>query len=365
MKTPQPRTGILDIKPYVPGKAKADGHKVYKLSSNESALGPAPSAITALQDMAADAHRYPDGAAIDLRDKLAALHDLPADQLIIGNGSDEVLTLSVRCFTEPGDHVLMTKHGFSYYPIVAKAEGCDPIMVEEDDLTADVDAILAAVTDRTKLFFLANPNNPTGTLLPHEELVRLRQELPSHIMLVLDGAYAEYVDDADYDSGAGFVRDATESGANNVIMTRTFSKIFGLGGLRVGWGYSSPAVIDVMNRVRGPFNVSASALKAAEAALDDQGFVENNRAHNAEEMARMVQSIRGAGLAVRATRANFILTEFTDEEEAMAFLQVCEEGGVLVRGLKSSNLPHMVRVSIGEREANDAFLDIAMAWAGR
>lgn len=362
MKTPQPRTGILDIQPYVPGKAKSGGREVYKLSSNESALGPAPSAIKALQTMAADAHLYPDGAAHGLREKLANFHDLPSEQLIVGNGSDEILTLSVRCFTEPGDHVLMTRHGFSYYPIVAKAEGCEPIMADEDNLTADVDALLTASTERTKLVFLANPNNPTGTLVRHAELVRLRQELPSHVMLVLDGAYAEYVEDSDYDPGLGFVRDATETGANNVIMTRTFSKIYGLGGLRVGWGYAPPAVIDVMNRVRGPFNVSASALSAAEAALDDQAFVTKNRTHNAEEMARLVQVMRGAGFNVRETRANFIVTEFSSEEEASTFLRACEEHGVLVRALSSSNLPNMVRVSVGRREANDALMAAAMRW---
>jgi len=363
MNKPQPRTGLLDIAPYVPGKGKADGGRVYKLSSNESALGPAPSGIKALEGMAIEAHRYPDGAAFDLREALSKLHNLPAEQLIVGNGSDEMLTLAVRCFTEPGDHVLMTKHGFSYYPIVTRAEGCEPIMAEEADLTADVDALIAAVTPRTKVLFLANPNNPTGTRLPHDKVLRLRQELPSHILLVLDAAYAEYIEHDEYDPGVGLVETAVQSGRDNVMMTRTFSKIYGLGGLRVGWAYAPPSIIDVMNRVRGPFNVSASGLMAAEAALADQDFVVKNRRHNDEEMARMVQALRGAGLYVRTTEANFLLVELADEAQAWDLLVTAEKAGVLVRGLESSNLPHMVRVSIGEREANDAFIEVASAWS--
>lgn len=363
MQRPQPRGGLLSIDPYVPGRSKAAGAKVYKLSSNESALGPAPSAVAALDALSAHAHRYPDGGATALRDKLGALHGINPDQIIVGNGSDEVLSLTVRSFTEPGDDVLMTRHGFSYYPVIATAEGCRPVQVEETSLTADVDALLAAVTPRTRVLLLANPNNPTGTRVAHEELVRLRAELPSHVMLVLDGAYAEYVDDATYDPGKGFVDAAVQSGADNVVMTRTFSKIYGLGGLRVGWGYAAPSVIDVLGRVRSPFNVSAAGLAAAEAALSDQKFVEENRIHNFEEMARIVQSLRGRGFTVHTTEANFILTVHGSDDEASSFLDHCAAQSVLVRGLKSSNLPHFVRVSIGEREANDAFLAAAETWA--
>ncbi len=363
MQRPEPRPGIQSISPYVPGKAKAGASVVHKLSSNESALGPAPSAITALQDAAAALHRYPDADAGLLREKIAQTYDLPADQLIIGAGSDELLSLMARCYSSPGDQVLMTRHGFSYYPILAKAEGCVPVQVEEDDLVADVDALLTAVTEKTKLLFLANPNNPTGTLLARDEVQRLRDELPSQVMLVLDGAYAEYLVDDDYDPGQGFVRDATESGADNVVMTRTFSKIYGLGGLRVGWAFAPPSVIGILNRVRGPFNVSAPGLSAATAALDDQAFVAENRAHNEAEMARLTQALRGAGLTVRETVANFILVELSDAEQAKAFLQHCEEHHVLVRGLASSNLPTMVRVSIGDRASNDAFIKAALAFA--
>jgi histidinol-phosphate aminotransferase len=362
MNRPKPRAGILDIDPYVPGRAPSGGGKTYKLSSNESALGPAPSAIEALRDAAPSSHVYPEGAATSLRARLGELHGLDPRRLIVGNGSDEVLSLSVRCFTEPGDEVLMTRHGFSYYPIIARAEGCMPVMAEETDLTADVDALLAAVSERTRLVFLANPNNPTGTLLPGEEVRRLREGLPPEVMLVLDGAYAEYIDEADYDAGRRLVDEAEEGGQDNVIMTRTFSKIYGLGGLRVGWGYAPSFVIDVMQRVRGPFNVSAASLAAAEAAVSDQDFVVRNRLHNDEEMKRLLGSLTQRGFRARPTRANFVLLDLGAEEEAKRFLKHAEEHGVMLRGLSSSNLPSFVRVSIGSKEANDAFLDAAFAF---
>ncbi|MEM6746056.1 MAG: histidinol-phosphate transaminase [Pseudomonadota bacterium] len=364
MQRPEPRPGIQSISPYVPGKAKAGAAVVHKLSSNESALGPAPSAIDALNDAAAALHRYPDADAASLRKKIGEIYDLPAEQLIIGAGSDELISLMIRCYSSPGDEVLMTRHGFSYYPIAAMAEGCVPVQAEEDDLMADVDTLLAAVTEKTRLVFLANPNNPTGTLLPRDEVQRLRDELPGQVMLVLDGAYAEYLVGDDYDPGQGFVRDATKSGADNVVMTRTFSKIYGLGGLRVGWAFAPPSVIGILNRVRGPFNVSAPGIAAATAALHDQDFVAKNRAHNEAEMARLTQALRGAGLNVRETKANFLLIDLGTDEKAKAFLQHCEDRHVLIRALVSSNLPTMVRVSIGDRASNDAFLHAATLFAG-
>ncbi|MEM1409596.1 MAG: histidinol-phosphate transaminase [Pseudomonadota bacterium] len=360
---PQPRPGLDAIKPYTPGKSEAGPGPVYKLSSNESALGPAPSAIDALNTIGSSAHLYPDGNATKLREKLSDLHDIKIEQIVVGNGSDEILSLMVRAYSLPGDEALMTRHGFSYYPLAAKAEGCVPVMADETDLRADVDALLACVTDKTRLLFLANPNNPTGTRLPADQLERLRAELPSDVMMVLDGAYAEYIDQPDYDGGLQMVRDSEEAGTNNVVMTRTFSKIYGLGGLRVGWCYAPSAVADILQRVRGPFNVSAPALAAAEAALDDQDFVAANRRHNDEEKARLVQSLRGAGLTVRNTEANFLLLEMAGPEAALSLLTFCEEQHIFIRGLTSSNLPNYLRVSIGSREANDAFLKAATDWA--
>lgn len=363
MQRPAPRPGLLDIRPYVPGKSQADGSRVYKLSSNESALGPSPMAVAALKESAAMAHRYPDGSAAGLRQRLAEVHGLDPALLLVGSGSDELLSLMVRCYTMPGDEVLMTRHGFSYYPLAARAEGCTPVMAEERELVADTDALLAAVTPRTRVLFLAHPNNPTGTRMPQAELNRLRAELPPQVMLVVDGAYAEYLETDDYDPGISLVRDAAVSGADNVVMTRTFSKIYGLGGLRVGWMYAPAPVIDIVNRVRGPFNVAAPSLRAAEAALEDVDFVNRNRRHNTEEMDRMTRELAGKGFDVRATEANFILLRMQDDFTAAQFLAFLENRGVLVRGLASSNLPDFLRVSIGDRQANDAFLAGAQRWA--
>lgn len=365
MKRPQPRPGLLEIDPYVPGKSKRGQGPVYKLSSNESALGPAPSAAAAAFDAAKGAHIYPDGAATALREKLSAVYGLETGQIIVGNGSDDILSLSVRSFSSPGDDVLISRHGFSYYPILARAEGCRPVFAEEEDLCASVDALLSAVTERTRLVLLANPNNPTGTRLPPAEVERLRRDLRPDIMLVLDGAYAEYVADPAYDPGSGLVRAATLSGADNVIMTRTFSKIYGLGGLRVGWGYGPPSVIDVMNRIRGPFNVSSVGLAAATAALDDQDFVARNRLHNEQEMARVVSASRELGAHVRPGEGNFVIIRMENADEASALLAHCEDRGVFIRGLASVSLPEWVRVSIGPQEANDAFLDALTDWVRR
>lgn len=362
MMRPTPRPGLLDIAPYVPGKAKTAAGRVFKLSSNESALGPAPAAMEAAKAAAENLHLYPDGSAASLRAKLGTVHGLDPARLIVGNGSDEILSLAARCYAAPGDEVLMTRHGFSYYPILARAEGCVPVMAEERDYRADVDTLLAAVTGKTKVVYLANPNNPTGTRIASDEVRRLRGGLRDDILLVLDGAYAEYVADPDYDAGRALVDAAAASGADNVIMTRTFSKIYGLGGLRVGWGYGPASVIDVFNRVRGPFNVNAVALAAAEAALGDGEFVETNRRHNESEMARVAAAMRDRGFVIRETEVNFILVEMESPREAEALLQHLESRGVLVRGLASSNMPAFLRVSIGSRAANDAFIEAAGAW---
>ncbi|MEM9837980.1 MAG: histidinol-phosphate transaminase [Pseudomonadota bacterium] len=357
MKRPTPRPGLLEIDPYVPGKSKRADGPVYKLSSNESALGPAPSAAAAAADAIENAHLYPDGSASALREKLGEVHGLEPEQIIVGNGSDDILSLTVRSFSSPGDEILISRHGFSYYPILARSEGCVPVFADEEDLTASVDALLSQVTERTRVLLLANPNNPTGTRLPHAEVERLRAELRSDIMLVLDGAYAEYVSDPNYDPGAGMVRKAAASGSDNVIMTRTFSKIYGLGGVRVGWGYAPPSVIDILNRIRGPFNVSSTGLAAAEAALDDQDFVAENRQHNEREMARVVGVLRQRGAEVRLGEGNFIIMRFDGPEMAKAFLQHCESHGVFIRSLTSASLPDWLRISIGSEEANSAFLD--------
>ena len=256
---PTPRPGIMEISPYVGGRSTADGHaNTIKLSSNESAVGPSPKAQAAYRELAGTLHRYPDGGATDLRTALGALHGIDPDRIVCGNGSDELLQLLAHAYAGPGDEVIYSRHGFLVYPLATLAVGATPVVAHETDYTADVDAILSLVTERTRIVFLANPNNPTGTYIPKGELRRLWGGLPEHVVLVVDSAYAEFVTTADYDPGlelAGM--------APNVVMTRTFSKAYGLAALRLGWAYAAPAVIDVIHRIRGPFNANAAALAAA------------------------------------------------------------------------------------------------------
>ena len=256
MTGPTPRPGILDIAPYVGGESKVAGpNRTYKLSSNEGAFGPPPAAMAAYAALAADLHRYPDGGAAALRDAIGTRFGLDPQRIVCGAGSDDIIYQLILAYGGAGTELVMSRHGFSIYAIAAGYAGCTVVKTPERALTADVDAMLAAVSPATRLVFLANPNNPTGTLVPDAELRRLRAGLPTEALLVLDGAYAEYVDRPDYDPGTALVDAATADGTGNVVMTRTFSKIFGLGGLRLGWCYAPPAVVDVLNRVRSPFQL--------------------------------------------------------------------------------------------------------------
>ncbi|MGI9368854.1 MAG: pyridoxal phosphate-dependent aminotransferase, partial [Ruegeria sp.] len=271
--TPQP--GIMDIALYQGGKSRVEGvANVIKLSSNENPFGPSPKAIEAVRETAAELHRYPSTDHFGLRTAIGERHGLDADRIICGVGSDEVLQFVAQAYSGPGDEVIHTEHGFSMYPIIARMAGATPIIVAERDRKVDVDSILAAVTNRTKIVFVTNPGNPTSTMIEEGELERLATGLPGHCLMVLDGAYAEFVDG--FDGGVSVV-----DRHPNVIMTRTFSKIYGLGGLRVGWGYACREIIDVLNRVRQPFNLSATALAAAEAAVKDLEYVDFCRSENA------------------------------------------------------------------------------------
>ena len=362
---PAPRPGLLDIVPYAPGKAPEarPGRKVYKLSANESGLGASPAAMAAFAE-AVRLETYPDGASRKLKAAIAELHGLPPANLFVGAGSDEVIELLCRAYAGEGRSVVQTRHGFSYYHLAARAAGSEPLFAEERDLTADVDAILATVRDDTALVFLANPNNPTGTLLPKEEVARLRAELPAHVMLCYDGAYAEYMTPGDtrYTDGFDLVAEAIRTGADNVVATRTFSKIYGLGGLRVGWALAPESVVGVMDRLRSPFNVNAPALAAAEAALRDQDFVDRNRAHNQAERERVAGELRKLGFEVPESHANFVLPRMRGgsaearEAEHDALLSHLAREGIMVRSQKAAWLPEHLRVSIGSVEANDAFL---------
>src|ERR1041384_2150564 len=273
---PVPGPGILDIAPYVGGESKAVGvERPIRLASNESALGPSPKAIEAYRALAGDIFRYPDGSAVELREALGRAHGLDPDRIVCGSGSDELIALLQRGYAGPGAEVLYSRHGFLMYPIGSLAVGATPVAVPERELTADVDAFLARVTDRTRLVFIANPNNPTGTYLSADELARLHAGLPKHVVLAIDAAYAEFVNRNDYEPGIGLVNPA-----QHVVMLRTFSKIYALAGLRLGWAYCPPAIADVLNRIRGPFNVSAPALAAGIAAVEDTESLRRAQAHN-------------------------------------------------------------------------------------
>jgi histidinol-phosphate aminotransferase len=346
----QPRPGVLDIAPYVPGKSSAPGvAKVFKLSSNESPLGPSAHAIAAYRAAGEHLEDYPDGASTALREAIGEVYGLDPDRIVCGAGSDELLNLIARAYLTDGDEAIHATHGFLVYPIATLAAGAKPVVAPETDYTVNVDAMLRAVTPRTKVVFLANPNNPTGTYIPFDEVKRLHQGLPPHVLLVLDAAYAEYVQRNDYESGIELV--AT---SDNVAMCRTFSKIYGLAALRLGWMYGPPAVVDAINRIRGPFNVTAPAIAAGIAAIRDTAHVERSRAHNTRWLAWLTEEIGKLGLKVTPSAANFVLIHFPDAkgktaQEADAFLT---KRGLILRQVGAYKLPNALRMSVGTEEAN-------------
>ncbi|NDW03350.1 histidinol-phosphate transaminase [Jiella pacifica] len=347
---PTPKNGVLDIEIYVPGKSRApEGIKLHKLSSNETPLGPPPAAIEAARRAMADLASYPDGQASELKAAIAEVHGLNTANILCGNGSDELLGLLCQCYLAPGDEAIHTEHGFLVYEIQIKAAGATPVVAPEKDRTADVDAILERVTNKTKLVFLANPNNPTGTYLPFDEVRRLQAGLPGHVILVLDAAYAEYVRRNDYGAGIELV-----SACENVVMTRTFSKIYGLAGLRIGWLYGPEAIVSTLDRVRGPFNLNAAAIAAGAAAIRDRAFIEAAASFNAEWLDWTTRAIEALGLQVTPSVGNFVLVHFPDETgkgaaEADAFLTA---RGFILRRVAGYGFPNALRMSIGSEEAN-------------
>lgn len=348
--TPQP--GILEIAPYVGGASKIAGRDdALKLSANENPYGPPPAALGAMSEVLADMHRYPNVDHADLRAAIAEVHGLDAEKIIIGVGSDEILQLLGYAYAGPGDEVLYTEHGFSLYPIVARAAGATPVAVPERDRVVDVDAILDGVTDRTRLVFLTNPGNPTGTMIGTDALTRLADGLPEDCLLVLDGAYVEFTDG--FDGGAGLVETRA-----NVIMTRTFSKIYGLGGLRVGWGYGHEAVIDALNRIRGPFNMSVVALAGAEAAMRDRAFFDRCKAANEAERARLVGGLRQLGIACDHSHTNFVLARFGSEALADAADAKLKDAGIIVRRVTGYGFPEGLRITVGRPEDVTRVLEV-------
>jgi histidinol-phosphate aminotransferase len=348
--SPQPKPGILDIAPYVGGRAEAAGvETVFKLSSNESALGPSPKAIAAFKNAADGIDVYPEGSAKILREAIAAHFGLDAGRIVCGNGSDEILTMLAGIYLQPGDEVIFSEHAFLVYKIAALSNSARPVVVPEPNLRVDVEAMLKAVTPRTRMVYLANPNNPTGTYLRHDEVRRLHAGLSSDVLLVIDAAYAEYVRRNDYETGIEMV-----ANFQNVVMTRTFSKIYALAGLRVGWSYCPAAVADALNRVRGPFNVSVPAQRTAVAALKDRAHVEAAAVHNETWRVWLAETIRKTGLDVDDSVGNFVLIHFPNDgprtaAKADAFLTA---RGVILRPVGAYGLPHCLRLTVGSEEAN-------------
>jgi len=338
--TPQP--GISDIDLYQGGASSVEGRSsVLKLSSNENPFGPSPKAIDALRKSANDMHRYPSTDHAALRKAIADVHGLWSDNIICGVGSDEIITFLCQGYAGVGDEVIYTEHGFAMYKISALAAGATPVEVAERNRVVNVDAILEAAGDKTKLVFIANPANPTGTMISEADVRKLAEGLPSHTLLVLDGAYAEFVDG--YDGGARLTHTY-----DNIFITRTFSKLYGLGGLRVGWGYGPRYIVDTLNRVRGPFNLSAPALSAAEASVRDTEFTEKCRADNARLRAWLAAALAEHGVSSDTSMANFILARFANQAEAEACDDYLKTQGILVRRVAGYKLPHCLRITVGD-----------------
>jgi histidinol-phosphate aminotransferase len=363
LQRPQPRPGVLAIDPYVPGKRSATGiARIFKLSSNETPLGPSPHAVAAYREVAEHLQDYPDGASTALREAIGRAFGLDPERIVCGAGSDDLLNLIADAYLRDGDEAIHTTHAFLVYPIATLGSGATPVAAAERNYAADVDAMLAAVTERTKVVFLANPNNPTGTYVPFDEIKRLQRGLPPHVLLVLDAAYAEYVRRNDYEAGIELV--AT---SQNVVMCRTFSKIHGLAALRLGWLYGPAHIVDAVNRIRGPFNVNAAAMAAGIAAIKDSAHIEASRAHNERWLAWLLEQIPKLGLATTSSVANFVLIHFPNVEgrtaaDADAFLT---RRGLILRRVTAYKLPNALRMSVGSEEANRLAVAALSEFMGR
>ncbi|KUF10568.1 histidinol-phosphate transaminase [Pseudoponticoccus marisrubri] len=342
MTSIKPQPGLMDIALYVGGKSHIDGvANVIKLSSNENPFGPSPAAQEAVKRSVHELHRYPSTDHAELRTAIAEVHGLEADRIICGVGSDEIITLLCQAYAGPGTEVIHTEHGFAMYRISALAASATPVEVRERERVTDVDSILDACTEATRLVFIANPNNPTGTMIGMAEIERLAEGIPEQCLLVLDGAYAEYVEG--YDGGARLVEMR-----DNVVMTRTFSKLYGLGGLRIGWGYAPREVIDVLMRIRGPFNLSTTQLAAAEAAVRDRAYAEKCRDENTRLRAWLAEALAEHGVPCDTSTANFVLARFGDTEEAEACDAYLQGQGLIVRKVGGYKLPNCLRISVGD-----------------
>ncbi len=338
----QPQPGIMDIELYVGGKGHVEGvSNTVKLSSNENPHGPCEAAKQAFRAEAGNIHVYPSSDHTDLREAIAQVHGVDADRIICGNGSDEIIAFLTQAYAGPGDEVLFTEHGFSMYRNCAQGAGATPVEAPETNRTTDVDALLAATNERTKIVFVANPNNPTGTMISEDDVTRLAEGLPAQTVLVLDGAYAEFTEG--FDGHTALVEDR-----KNVFMTRTFSKIYGLGGLRIGWGYGPVEIINTLHRLRGPFNVNAGALAAAREAVLDTEYTDKCRAENAKWRDWLADALDEIGILSDPSYGNFILARLGSEAEADAANDCLMQNGLIVRQVKGYKLPQSLRITIGK-----------------
>lgn len=352
----KPQPGIMEIELYQGGKSAIAGRSdVLKLSSNENPLGPVPSGLKAVAAAAADMHRYPSTDHADLRTAIGEVWNLDPEQIICGVGSDEVLQFVTQAFSGSGDEIIHTEHGFSLYPVLIHMAGATPVCVPEVERRVDIDAILDAVTQRTRIVLLTNPGNPTGTRISDADLLRLADSLPTDVILVIDGAYTEYA--KGYDGGASLA-----GSRSNVLMTRTFSKIYGLGGLRIGWGYGSKSMIDVMTRIRQPFNLSVIQLAAAEAAVHDTQWLETCAKLNSEQRARLTGALGQLGIQCDVSETNFVLARFADSAEAKAAESALVAEGILVRAVAGYGFPEGLRITVGDAEQTGRVIDALTRW---
>ena len=353
MTSPRERPGLSELPGYVQGASVVPGvAEPIKLSSNESPLGPSARAIAAYHAAAAELYRYPDGSQSALRGALAEVHGLERERLVCGNGSDELIQLLIRAYVVPGDGVVLSQHSFIMARTHAVAQGAVVTTAPEPNFLINVDEIRARVTPRTRLVVIASPSNPCGTYLPRAELQRLHASLREDVLLLIDAAYADYVIAPDYDCGLDIARSAA-----NVLVTRTFSKLYGLAGLRIGWAYGSERIITNINRIRTPFNTNGPALAAAAAAVRDQEHTARVRAHNLEWLRRVSEGLRELGLAVVPSVANFVLVRFgaTPLDAAAAYTFLLDRG-IIPRPLGDDGPENCLRITIGLAHENEALL---------
>ncbi len=362
MSAPKPRPSVLKIVPYVGGRALShDGRPAIKLSANETPFGPSPKAVKAFEAAAARLHIYPDGSSAALRAALGKQHGIDRERIVCGSGSDELLHLLAQAYLGPGDAILHSAHSFIAYPIAARAAGADVIVVPEPALKIDVDGLLARLEPRVRLLFIANPNC-TGTYLAQDEVLRLHRGLPQDVLLVLDAAYAEYVERNDYEPGL-----VLASRFDNVVMTRTFSKVYGLAAARLGWAYCPPGVAEMLNRIRVPFNTSTAAQEAGLAALADQAHVARSIAHNNEWRPKLAEALAKLGIEVTPSVTNFLVLRFPKTAgktaaEADAFL---DSRGLILRRMENYGLPDCLRLTVGLADANLRVIEALTEYMGK